>query len=112
MEASTDERLEQAVATLNDLIDLVGACGLVQSELFLGMAKLQLQLDLNGITDAEFGAFCDALEKGTLAAGSGARGRAGHTRPRREGDMRGQRRAWQCPHGIDAPRGGRRRAKQ
>ncbi len=66
MATNTDERLEQAVASLNDLIDRIGACGLAQSVLFLEMAKLQLKLELNGVTDEEFGAFCDALENGTV----------------------------------------------
>ena len=110
METNMDERLEQAVATLNNLIDRIGACGLRQSAFFLEMAKLQLKLDLNGVTDEEFGAFCDALENGTLA--SGTRARAGQARPRHDGDLRGQRRAWQCPHGIAVPRGGRSRARQ
>ena len=110
METSMDERLEQAVATLNELIDRIGACGLRQSVLFLEMDKLQLKLELNGVTDEEFGAFCNALEDGTLA--SGTRPRPGQPRARRDGDLRGQGRAWQCPHGIVAPRGGRRRAKQ
>src|SRR4051812_8852661 len=58
MQTNTDERLKQAIAALDDLIGLVRRCGLSQSELFLDMAKLQLQLDLNGITDEEFNAFC------------------------------------------------------
>ena len=62
METSMDERLEQAVATLNELIDRIGACGLRQSVLFLEMAQLQLKLELNGVTDEEFGAFCNALQ--------------------------------------------------
>src|SRR5436853_3832372 len=110
METNTDGRLEQAVATLDDLIDRIGACGLRQSVLFLEMAKLQLKLDLNGITDEEFGALCDALENGTLA--SATRARAGQARARRDGDLRGQRRAWQCPQGIAVPRGGRSRVRQ
>src|SRR5256885_16260513 len=109
METNMDGRLEQAVATLNDLIDRVGACGLRQSVLFLEMAKLQLKLDLNGVTDEEFGALCDALENGTLA--SATRVRAGQMRARRDGDLRGQRRAWQCPNGTAVPRGARRRAR-
>jgi len=107
-----DERLEQAVATLNDLVDLAGGYGLGQSALFLGMAKLQLQLDLNGITDEEFAALCDALENGTLTPGSGVRARAGHARTRRDGELRQMRRAWQCPQDAAAPRGVRSRAKQ
>jgi len=80
MGANTDERLEQAVTTLDDLIDRIGACGLDQSVLFLQMAKLQLRLDWNGITDAEFGAFCDALENGSLEPASRARSLASRTR--------------------------------
>lgn len=109
METSMDERLERAVATLNELIGLIGGCGLGQSAMFLEMARLQLKLDLHGITDEEFGAFCTALENGTLTRNSGERAPVAHPRPRREGDLRGMRRSWLCPQGV--PRGGRR-AKQ
>ncbi len=74
------------------------------------MAKLQLQLDLYGITDEEFGAFCDALENGTLAPQAVPPARGGHARPRRDGELRAMRRAWQCPEEIAVPRRGR--AKQ
>ena len=110
METNRDERLEQAVATLNELIDLIGDCGSGQSVMFLEMARLQLKLDLNGITDEEFGAFCEALENGALTPHSGERAPVAHPRPRREGDLRGMRRSWQCPQGA-VSRGGRR-AKQ
>jgi hypothetical protein len=109
MEASMDERLEQAVATLNELIDRIGACGLGQSVFFLEMAKLQLKLELNGVTDEEFGAFCNALENGTLNAET--RARPGQPRVRRGGDQRGQGRAWQCANGIAVRRVGRRRVR-
>jgi len=65
-EAQTDARLEQAIATLDELIEVARGGGLGRSELFLDMAKVQLKLDLHGITDEEFAAFCDALERGTL----------------------------------------------
>jgi hypothetical protein len=110
METNKDERLERAVAIITELIELVGGRGLAQSELFLSMAKLQLQLDLNGITDEEFGAFCDAIDDGTLPA-TAERARAGQ-RPRRDSDMRGMGRAWQCPQGVVLPRRGGRRIKQ
>jgi hypothetical protein len=110
METNRDERLERAVATLNELIGVIDGCGLGQSLLFLEMARLQLKLDLNGITDEEFGAFCAALENGALTPHSGERARAGHPRPRRDGDLRGMRRSWQCPQ--DAVSRGGRRAKQ
>ena len=109
MGANTDERLEQAVATLDDLIDRIGACGLAQSVLFLQMAKLQLKLDWNGITDAEFGAFCDAIENGSLEPAS--RARPGQPRVRRGSDQRAQNRAWQCADGIAVRRVGRRRVR-
>ena len=111
MEANMDRRLEQAVATLNGLIELMRANGLGDSVLFLEMAKLQVQLDLHGITDEEFFALCDALHDGTLRPASGTELPPSYPRPRREGDLRGQRRAWQCPQGA-ASRGRGRRAKQ
>ncbi|MEA2871496.1 MAG: hypothetical protein QOH67_1472 [Hyphomicrobiales bacterium] len=110
MEANTDERLEQAVATLNGLIEMMRANGRGDSVLFLEMAKLQVQLDLHGITDEEFIALCDALDNGTLRPVAGTEPPPSYPRPRREGDLRGQRRAWQCPPG--AARGRRSRAKQ
>ena len=106
-----EEPLERALSTLNELIEVVGASGLDETTLFLEMAKLQLQLELNGITDDEFIALCDALENGTLKPGAG-QWTASYPRPRREGDLRGQRRAWQCPQDAISGRSGRRRAKQ
>jgi len=109
MEANTDKRLEQAVAALNGLIDLMEAKGLGASVHFLEMAKMQVQLDLNGVADEEFIALCEAVQKGTLNPASGKA--ASYPRPRREGDLRGQHRAWQCPQDA-AVRGRRRGAKQ
>jgi hypothetical protein len=106
MGTNTDARLEPAIATLDELISLARRSGLTQSELFLEMAKLQLKLDLNGITDEEFSAFCDALENGALKIASSGRSRA---RPRRAGDLRDMRRAWQCPQDAAVPRRGGRR---
>jgi len=94
MKPNTDERLERAIAKLDELIPLVREAGLAQSELFLEMAKLQLQLDLNGITDDEFGAFCDALESRKFAAAGCERTAAGFPRARRNGEMRIMGRAW------------------
>jgi hypothetical protein len=68
METNTAERLEQAVATLNDLIALTRSCELHDSAQFLAMAKLNLLMDLNGITEMEFRALCKALEGETSEA--------------------------------------------
>jgi hypothetical protein len=106
METSMDERLERAVATLTDLIELTSNSGLRDSAQFLAMAKLHLLIELNEVTDAEFRALCDALEGQTGLRQEGAR-RAPLGRNRRDGELRAMRRAWQCPQ--DAPRGGRRR---
>lgn len=110
METSTDERLEGALATLDDLIGLVRAGGFRQSELFFEMAKLQLRLELNGVTDAEFSAFCDALEHDAWMPGTAERKRAGHARPRRDGELRLMRRAWRRPERPVVPRSSGRRA--
>lgn len=109
METSTDERLERAIAALDELIALVRERGLSQSELFLDMARLQLRLELNGITDDEFTAFCDALERGDMTHGSHDRTRTGHARPRRNGELRLMQRAWRHPQDALAQRGGRGR---
>ncbi len=62
METNKAERLEQAVATLGELIELAEGCGLRESAQFLAMAKLHLQIDLNEVTDIEFRALCALLE--------------------------------------------------
>ena len=62
METNTAKRLEQAIATLNGLVELAEECGLPESAQFLAMAKLHLQIDLNEVTDAEFRALCAVLE--------------------------------------------------
>jgi hypothetical protein len=111
MQPNTDELLEQAITTLNGLIELAKAHGLGNSALFLEMARVQLQLDLHGITDEEFGALCDALENGGLVASAAACARPAHARPRRDGDLRTMSRAWQNPEGA-APSRRRRRASQ
>src|ERR1700754_2042571 len=107
MEANMAERLERAVATLNELIELAGSLGLRESAQFLAMAKLHLQIDLNGITDDEFRALCAALEGKTGKPGDDAHARAPRGRNRRDGDPHRPRR-WQCPQDAPLPRGGRR----
>lgn len=96
MKQNTEGPLEQAISSIDKLIARVREAGFGQSELFLEMAKLQLQLDLNGISDKEFNAFCDALENHQFAPGQCDRA-AAHLRPRRNGDLRLMRRAWRQP---------------
>jgi hypothetical protein len=111
METSMAERLEQAVATLNELIGLTSNSGLRDSAQFLAMARLHLLIDLNGVSDAEFRALCEALEGRAGRKRNDAR-RAPLGRNRRDGELRAMRRAWQCPQDAPVPRGGRRRARQ
>ena len=84
MEASTDERLEQAIAAVTDLIAFARGCGLQDSAQFLAMAKLNLQLDLHGITEGEFRALCVSLE-------GEAGGRSRRSAGRRQSPARRQR---------------------
>ena len=111
METNTAERLEQAVAALNDLITLTRGCGLRDSAQFLAMAKLHLLMDLNGVSDVEFRALCDALEGKAKSGARSARTRGTATRNRRDTEMRLMRRARQCAPGM-SPRGGHSRARQ
>ena len=94
METNRDGRLERAIAGIDELIAQVREVGLRQSELFLDMAKLQLQLDLHEITDLEFNAFCHALEHQKLALAGGESPAISHPRARRAGEMRITGRAW------------------
>ena len=110
METSKAERLENAVAMLNDLIELAHGAGFGESAQFLSMAKLQLQIELNGVTEREFRALCDALD-GKRGASPRARTRAGQSRSRRDAQMTLMSRAWHSPGRVAAPRGGRSRAK-
>lgn len=109
MEASTDERLEVALATIEALIASVGACRQRDALMFLEMARLQLQLDVHGITDDELDAFCDALQSGSLASKTLAR--PGQPRARHDGTLRVHGRSWHCTNGIAERRVGRRLRK-
>ena len=108
MQPNMDERLEQAIATLNDLIALARDCGFAESAHLIAMAKMQVQLELNGVTDREFRALCNAAE-GRTPAKPVARARPGQPRIRREADMTTTRRAFICASDGSARRGGRRR---
>jgi hypothetical protein len=112
MVTNTDERLDAAVTTLNELIALMQSCDLHESAQFLAMAKLHLLMDLNDVSDKEFRALCVFLEREAKKVPPGARIKPARTRNRRDSELRGMRRAWQCPEDAASPRGGRRRAKQ
>ena len=106
METSKAEPLDAAAATLSDLIQLMQDCGLRDTAHFLAMAKTQLLIELNGISDSEFRALCDWLE-GRQAP---ERREATAARTRRDGSLRAMHRAWQCPQDVPAGRGRRRAA--
>jgi hypothetical protein len=106
MEPNRDGRLEQAIAAIDELLVLARKAG-SQSEMFLEMARLQLLLEYNEITEAEFGAFCDALQEGRFVRGAMERLASGHARPRRNGDLRVMRRAWRQPQDAVRQRGAR-----
>jgi len=110
MGTNTAERLEQAIATLNDLIGLTRYSGLTDTTQFLAMAKLHLLMDLHGISDKEFRTLCDRLEGKSPKPGRPAPNRGATARNRREAEMRLTGRAWQCS-GEGTPRGGRKRAR-
>ena len=107
MDTNRDERLEQAIGKVDQLIALARETG-SQSAMFFEMAKLQLQLDYNEITDDEFCVLCDALANGDFAPAGGERVAASHARPRRNGDLRLMRRAWRQPLDPVPQRGGAR----
>jgi hypothetical protein len=71
------------------------------------MARLQLQLEFNGITEAEFGAFCDALEEGRFTPDGCELTAVSHARARRNGALRLMRRAWREPQDAVRQRGAR-----
>ena len=105
METSKAEPLDDAAATLNHLSQLMQDCGLRDTAQFLAMAKTQLMIELNGISDSEFRALCDWLEGGQgPTRGPIRRGRVPGTMT-----VSAMRRAWQCPQDA-APGCGRRRA--
>lgn len=111
METSMAERLERAAATLNDLIALAREAGLHETAQFLAMAKLNLLIELNGITEEEFRALCVALEDGTIAGRRGARPLS--LRVRRVEEAEGDlpcRKSWLAPDGLASLRAAR--AKQ
>jgi hypothetical protein len=62
MKTCTKERLEQIVTSLSQHIDTLHACGLHETRRLLAIAKLDLQIRIHDISDAELRALCAALE--------------------------------------------------
>jgi hypothetical protein len=107
METSKGGLLEDAVATVDRLIELAQSHGFDDSVQFLAMARTQLLIDVHGITDVEFRAFCDWLD-GKQPPDN--RRDSAPARVRRDGHLRGMRRAWLCPQDAAALRRGPRGA--
>jgi len=108
MSTNRADLLDEALAALDRLIKLAQREGYGASVQFLAMARTQLLIDVHGITDAEFRAFCDWLD-GRKPPPEKDR-RAGASRLRRDGHLHGMRRAWLCPEGAAALRRSLRRA--
>jgi hypothetical protein len=66
MPITFDKQLEEMIATLKQWNSWLTAHGQGQSACFLDMARLELQLVLNKISDEELRALCDAVS-GTKA---------------------------------------------
>ena len=56
------ERLRAILAATDDHIDVLRSFGLDGTAQLLAIVKLDLQMQLHGISDEELDAFCEALE--------------------------------------------------
>ena len=108
METSKAGLPEDPIASIDRLIEFARSQGFGDSVQFLAMARTQLLIEINSITDAEFRAFCDWLD-GKQPPPKSRRGSA-TARVRRDGQMSGMRRAWLCPQDAAALRRSLRRA--
>ena len=88
MQPNTDEPLEQAIATLNQIMALVHNAGFTDSAHLIAMAKMQMQLDLNGVTDRGVSRAlrCGRGQDSRQAHRPRAAGSAAHPPRRRDGD--------------------------
>ena len=107
METNKAKLPENAVAAIDRLIRFAQNQGFDDSVQFLAMARTQLLIDIHGITDAEFRAFCDWLDG---KQPPDQRRDSAPARVRRDGHLRGMRRAWLCPQDAAALRRSQRRA--
>ena len=87
------------VRELDRVIKRAQEQGYSESVQFLLMARTQLLIEIHGITDVEFRALCDWLEQPPQS-----RRGAAQPRVRRDGQLRGMRRAWLCPQDAAALR--------
>jgi hypothetical protein len=73
MKASTDERLDNLIESLNGHISFLRSSGWHDSARLLEMAKLEIQMQMHSISDQELRGFCAALgpEGATTTAASG-----------------------------------------
>jgi hypothetical protein len=65
------ERLRAILATLDDHIEVLRSLELGDTAQMLAIAKLDLQMRLHGISDAELSALCEALEAANQRSQSG-----------------------------------------
>src|SRR5262245_1492943 len=99
METSEADLVEDGVGAVDGVIGFARSQGFEDSVQFLAMARTQLLIDIHGITDMEFRAFCDWLD-GKQPPES--RRDSTPARVRRDGQLRGMRRAWLCPQDAAA----------
>jgi len=63
MEAGTIEQIREITSAIDHHIAVLRDHGLQHAALMLGMARLDLETQVNSISDDEFTEFCRALEK-------------------------------------------------
>ena len=67
MQPDKAEQLSSIVAALTGYIDVVRSLELRETAVLLDMAKLDLQLKINAISDAELHALCEVIERQSTA---------------------------------------------
>ena len=72
MEKRLAERVKQMISALKNWQDILAANGQSESAQLLEICKLDLQLKLHSISDAELAQFCEAVREAHTAAGEGA----------------------------------------
>ena len=63
MDSDTADRLAGIVASLNEHIEALDSCGLREARQLLSVVRLDLQMRIHGISDAELRALCEVLER-------------------------------------------------